>query len=169
MGKIPHNLYTTYSPCLLVGYILPTTFQGNQKQPLMMGVGGAESWKDWVLGAPGEQPIRQCFASFKPRRGVGCLNSCWCQSRRIAICGQIREGGAGPDRTCCVVFLKILHVDPLKMYSLLKMGIFHCYLSLPEGKGIGLIHTVSEEMTRELLKAFPHNGGSTVSSEHLFF
>ena len=24
-------------------------------------------------------------------------------------------------------------VDPLKMYSLLKMGIFHCYVSLPEG------------------------------------
>ena len=25
-------------------------------------------------------------------------------------------------------------MDPLKMYFLLKMGIFHCYVSLPEGK-----------------------------------
>ena len=25
-------------------------------------------------------------------------------------------------------------MDPLKMHSLLKMGIFHCYLSLPEGR-----------------------------------
>ena len=24
-------------------------------------------------------------------------------------------------------------MDPLKMYFLLKMGIFHCYVSLPEG------------------------------------
>ena len=27
---------------------------------------------------------------------------------------------------------------PLKMYSLSKMGIFHCYVSLPEGSGIYL-------------------------------
>jgi len=26
-------------------------------------------------------------------------------------------------------------MDPLKMYFLLKMGIFHFYVSLPEGKG----------------------------------
>ena len=25
-------------------------------------------------------------------------------------------------------------MDPLKMYSLLKMGIFHCYVHLPEGR-----------------------------------
>ena len=25
-------------------------------------------------------------------------------------------------------------IDPLKMYFLLKMGIFHCYVSLPDGK-----------------------------------
>ena len=25
-------------------------------------------------------------------------------------------------------------MDPLKMYLLLNMGIFHCYVSLPEGK-----------------------------------
>ena len=24
-------------------------------------------------------------------------------------------------------------MDPLKMYFLLKMGIFHCYVGLPEG------------------------------------
>ena len=41
---------------------------------------------------PGEQPIRQCFASFKPRRGVGCFHSRWCQSWRIAICGQMGRG-----------------------------------------------------------------------------
>ena len=29
-------------------------------------------------------------------------------------------------------------MGPLKMYSLLKMGIFHCYVSLPEGMYIQL-------------------------------
>ena len=36
IGSIYH-LYTTYSPCLLGGYMLPTTFYGNQKQPLILG------------------------------------------------------------------------------------------------------------------------------------
>ena len=34
IGSI-YYLYTTYSPCLLGGYMLPTTFYGNQKQPLI--------------------------------------------------------------------------------------------------------------------------------------
>ena len=29
-------------------------------------------------------------------------------------------------------------MDPLKMYFLLKMVMFHCYVSFPEGKGWGL-------------------------------
>ena len=30
-----YHLYTTYIYCLLGGYMLPTTFYGNQKQPLI--------------------------------------------------------------------------------------------------------------------------------------
>ena len=32
-------------------------------------------------------------------------------------------------------------MDPLKMYFLLNMGIFHCHVSLPEGKTIVLYST----------------------------
>ena len=36
IGSIYH-LYTTYSPCQLGDYMLPTTYQGNQETPLIIG------------------------------------------------------------------------------------------------------------------------------------
>ena len=36
IGRKNATYYTTYSPCLLGGYIIPTTFYGNQKQPLKL-------------------------------------------------------------------------------------------------------------------------------------
>ena len=45
-------VYTTYIPpiyCLLGGYMLPTTFQGNQKQPLIEGLFFCEWWAEILL------------------------------------------------------------------------------------------------------------------------
>ena len=39
-----YHLCTTYSPCLLGDCMLPTTFYGNQKQPLIFG--GKSSYDD---------------------------------------------------------------------------------------------------------------------------
>ena len=36
IGSIYHSYTATYSPCLLGGYMLPTTFYGAQKQPLVV-------------------------------------------------------------------------------------------------------------------------------------
>ena len=41
---------TTYIYCLLVDYMLPTTFYGNQKQPLIKGGGGVQG--EGVIGEP---------------------------------------------------------------------------------------------------------------------
>ena len=41
-------------------------------------------------------------------------------------------------------------MDPLKMYFLLKMGIFHCYVSLPEGTFRTLEPTWSSALRHEL-------------------
>ena len=42
-----YHLYTTYSPCLLGGYMLPTTFYGNQKQPLNIQYPVKQLIMDW--------------------------------------------------------------------------------------------------------------------------
>ena len=45
-------------------------------------------------------------------------------------------------------------MDPLKMYFLLKMGIFHGYVSLPEGTGTNLQPSQPSEMPN--LPKFSH-------------
>ena len=41
-------------------------------------------------------------------------------------------------------------MDPLKMYFLLKMGIFHCYVSLPEGIYLFCASQSSIEMQKNI-------------------
>ena len=42
-----------------------------------------------------------------------------------------------PKKRCADVWQ--WKMDPVKMYFLLKMGMFHCYVSLPEGKWVFLV------------------------------
>ena len=53
-----YHLYTTYSPCQLGDYMLPTTFYGNQKQPLTI-------FRWFFRSFAKKCGYRQCVSSFK--------------------------------------------------------------------------------------------------------
>ena len=57
-------------------------------------------------------------------------------------------------------------MNPLKMYFLLKMVIFHCYVSLPEGKFLEIPYDQSQTAKSHELASFdPEHANSVHASK----
>ena len=72
IGSIYH-LYTTYSPCLLGGYIIPTTLYRNLKNPLNFQDSGSRGICVWSWNSAPEVEDFDFFFLTKKRGRITCV------------------------------------------------------------------------------------------------